>query len=447
MSARHPHQLIETLENRLLMARVAGIDVSHWQGTINWASVAASGKEFVFQKATEGINYVDPTAAGNTAGAAAAGLLVGVYHFAHPDTNSAVAEANWFVQNASSYASTGDLRPVLDLEDGATLSAAALSQWVNDYCTTVRNALGVDPVIYCNTNYATNEVDASVTSHDLWIANWSTAYGDPNTTGSPPCGAWGANNWDFWQYSSTGSVSGISGAVDLDVYQGDRAALEANFVIGNTPPPPDPGTINGSVFEDVDGDAALDAGEPMLSGRTVYLDADNDAVLDAGETSALTNASGQYSFSVMPGTYTVRQVVPAGWYQTVPASNGARTAVVTSGGTTNLFAFGSAAYGSISGSIFRDSNRNGVRDAGEAGISGWTVYLDANNNGRFDGGEVSTTSNAAGDWSIGTLKTGSYAVRVVAKGKKVTWTTPPGGAFSHTLFSGTTITGDVFGAA
>ncbi|MEA2710135.1 MAG: lysozyme [Phycisphaerales bacterium] len=444
MSRPRPQQLIETLEKRLLMARVAGIDVSHWQGTINWANVAAAGKEFVFHKATEGIDYVDPTAATNNAGAAAAGMLVGVYHFAHPDTNSAAAEANWFIQNASQYASTGDLRPVLDLEDGATLTPAALSAWANEYCLTVKNALGVDPLIYLNTNYATNEVDASVTSHDLWIANWSTAYGDPMTTGSPPVGVWGAGNWDFWQYSSTGTVSGISGAVDLDVYQGDRATLVANFVVGNTPPPQNPGTINGSVFQDTNGNAALEAGEPMIAGRTVYLDADNDAVRDASETLTATNASGQYSFTVNPGTYTVRQVVPAGWYQTVPASNGARTATVTSGGTTNLFAFGSAAYGSISGSVFRDTNSNGLRDAGETGLSAWTVYLDANNNGILDTGETSAVTNAVGDWAFNNLKTGNYVVRVVLK-KKFVRTAPTGGMFTHTLFSGTTIAGDLFG--
>jgi GH25 family lysozyme M1 (1,4-beta-N-acetylmuramidase)/uncharacterized protein (DUF2141 family) len=440
-----PHrQPVEVLEKRLLMARVAGIDVSHWQGTINWSSVAAAGKQFVFHKATEGTNYVDPTAATNNAGAAAAGLLVGVYHFAHPDTNSATAEANWFIQNAGQYANTGDLRPVLDLEDGSTLTASALATWVNTFCSTVQSALGVDPLIYCNTNYATNEVDATVTSHDLWIANWSTAYGDPNTTGSPPSGVWGAGNWDFWQYSSTGSVSGISGAVDLDVYNGDLASLQANFVIGQTPPPPTPGTISGSAFEDLDGDAALDTGEPMLASRTVYLDGDNDGILDAGEPTTSTNASGQYSFTVNPGVYTVRQVMPAGWYQTVPLNNGARTATVTAGGTTNLFAFGSARYGSISGSVFRDSNGNGVRDANESGLSGWTVFLDADNDGRLDAGEVSTSSNAAGDWSLANLKAGTYTVRVVAK-KKFTTTTPAGGAFTHTLFSGTAITGDQFG--
>src|SRR5215210_3716494 len=98
--------LIESLESRTLMTRVPGIDVSHWQGTINWAS-AAAGKQFAFTKATEGTTYVDPTVATNTSGAQNAGLLTGVYHFAHPDTDTAASEAQHFVAAAAQYAANG----------------------------------------------------------------------------------------------------------------------------------------------------------------------------------------------------------------------------------------------------------------------------------------------------------------------------------------------------
>jgi GH25 family lysozyme M1 (1,4-beta-N-acetylmuramidase)/uncharacterized protein (DUF2141 family) len=444
LSAVAAGKVLESLERRLLMSRVQGIDVSHWQGTINWSSVVGAGKQFAFQKGTEGVTYVDPTASTNTAGAQAAGVLIGVYHFAHPETNSAVAEANWFVQNAGQYMTSGFLHPVLDLESGSTIGRTALSQWVNNWCSTVQASIGVDPIIYCNTNYATNYLDSTVTTHDLWIANWSTSYGDPLTTGSPPTGAWGSagQTWDFWQYSSTGAVSGISGNVDLDVYNGDYATLQSNFVIGSTPPTP--GTIAGSLFLDNNGNGALDTGESLIPDRTVYIDANNNAALDTGELSTLTDSTGHYSFSVNPGTYTVRQVVPAGWYQTVPASNAGRTATVTSGGTTNLFAFGSAQYCSISGSIFRDTNGNGTWDTGESALASTTVYIDANNNGRFDAGELSTVSDAAGNWSLSNVTVGTYTVRVVVKKRSVV-TAPPGGAYTHTLFSGTTITGDLFG--
>ncbi|HTL31434.1 MAG TPA: glycoside hydrolase family 25 protein, partial [Tepidisphaeraceae bacterium] len=203
---------IESLESRLLFARTLGIDVSHYQGTINWASVAADGKKFAFQKATEGISYVDPTVGTNTSGAKANGILVGVYHFAHPDTDTAASEAAHFLSGAANYIKAGFLQPVLDLEDGASIGKAALSQWTNDWCNAVKNAIGVQPIIYCNTNYATNYLNSTVAQWPLWIANWSTAYGDPTTTGKPPTGVW--SNFTFWQYTSSGSVSGISGRVD-----------------------------------------------------------------------------------------------------------------------------------------------------------------------------------------------------------------------------------------
>jgi GH25 family lysozyme M1 (1,4-beta-N-acetylmuramidase) len=434
---------IEVLENRLLMTRVQGIDVSHWQGTINWSSVASAGKQFAFQKATESNNYVDPTMTTNLSGGTGAGLLMGVYHFARPTQNDAVTQANYFVDNAGQYMTGGFLHPVLDLEDGSSLGKTALSQWVNTFCNTVMSRTGVDPVIYCNTNYAANYVDSTVAAHDLWIANWSTSYGDPLTTGSPPDGVWGSGNWDYWQYSSTGTVSGVSGNVDLDVYNGDYAALQANMVIGATPP--SPGTITGATFEDTNGNGVLDAGEPATVGRTVYVDANNNSVLDSGEPSAVTDATGHYSISANPGTYTVRQILPGGWYQSVPANNAGRTATVTSGGTTTLFAFGSARYGSIGGRVFNDANSNGLLDTGENGLSGWTVYIDTNNNGKLDSGERSATTASDGSWLFDNLTADNYTIRVVQKNKHYKLTTPSTGSYSHTLFSGTSITDDLFG--
>src|SRR5262245_8479872 len=125
-------QLPEPLEPRRLMARALGIDVSHYQGTINWTSVAAAGKVFAFEKATESTNYTDPTLATNMTGGKNAGVLMGCYHFARPDTsaNDAVNEANYFVSVAGKYITTGWLHPVLDLEVGSALGKTALSQWV-----------------------------------------------------------------------------------------------------------------------------------------------------------------------------------------------------------------------------------------------------------------------------------------------------------------------------
>src|SRR5262249_47627407 len=163
---------------------------------------------------------------------------------------------------------------------------------------------------------------------------------------------------------------------------------------------------------------------------------DNDSKLDTGEASTVTSASGQYSFTVAPGTYTVRQVIPKGWYQTVPLNNAGRTATVTAGATVNLFAFGSARYASIRGTGLRDANGNRLRDHNEGGLSNGTVYRDADNDGVLDAAEVRTTSDSSGNWIFNNLTAGTHRVRIVQKSG---WalTTPLGGAFTHSLFSGT----------
>ena len=267
---------VERLESRTLMARTPGIDISHWQGAKTVAQLTQTyndGKRFMFHKATEGTDYLDPNAAGNIANARTAGLLVGVYHFARPDTNSAVTEANWFISQATQWATTSYLRPVLDLEDGASLSPAALSTWVNTWCTTVQNALGIDPIIYTNTNYATNELDSSVNTHPLWLANWQTSmYGDPITgTGNPPDGVW--NGWKFWQYDDSGTVAGFSSPIDVDVYNGDLLSLQQNFIIGTVPAKPaTPSPANGATGVNRNGLVLNWADSANATSYDVYLD-------------------------------------------------------------------------------------------------------------------------------------------------------------------------------
>ena len=195
-----------------------GIDVSHWQDAIDWLAVAAAGKTFAYIKASEDIDFVDPNYAVNRAGAAAAGLVVGAYHFAQPDATvgDAEAEADHFVDTAQPV--TGDLFPVLDLERTGGLSPAALTDWVRAYLQRIDDRLGVHAVIYCSPNFWTNNLGDTtwfaINGYEvLWIAHWTTAAGP-----TVPGGAWGANGWTFWQYTSNGVVPGIAGRVDLDRY-------------------------------------------------------------------------------------------------------------------------------------------------------------------------------------------------------------------------------------
>jgi lysozyme len=194
-----------------------GIDVSHWQGTIDWTRVATK-ERFAIAKATEGQTYTDPTYATNRSAARGAGVTWGAYHYAQPDltANDAVLEADHYVDTA--LLGSGDLRPALDLEVSNGLSTADLVAWVQAWVERVRSRVGAAPMIYTNPSFWQNHMGNTTWFADngyaLWIANWGVS------KPSVPASNWGGKGWTFWQYSSTGSVPGISGDVDLDRFNG-----------------------------------------------------------------------------------------------------------------------------------------------------------------------------------------------------------------------------------
>ena len=144
-------------------ATVPGVDVSHWQGTVNWQNVYSSGQRFAFAKATEGTSFTDPQFTINIANGKTAGMLMGAYHFARPDVNTdAAIEARYFTSIARPYLSRGYLRPVLDLEKGSSLGKTALSNWVKTWMDTVKTDTGIEPIIYVSSNYANNYLDNSI---------------------------------------------------------------------------------------------------------------------------------------------------------------------------------------------------------------------------------------------------------------------------------------------
>ncbi|HEX3598580.1 MAG TPA: glycoside hydrolase family 25 protein, partial [Lacipirellulaceae bacterium] len=229
-------------------ARAAGIDVSHYQGTItaaNWVSVANSGISFAWSKADEGNvdAYNDSTFINNVNRGTAAGIYMGAYHYARPDLNSdANVDAAHFVAIAGPYLTNGHLRPMLDIENESFgLSTTALSNWINTFCTyvTTRYGMSADPLIYMSESRLGSEVNSSVAVHGLDVAQYpSSAVDPPLPTGNPSgTGVW--PTWNFWQYSSSGRVPGIGGGtanVDVDVANGDTNYLQA-YVIGGTTPP------------------------------------------------------------------------------------------------------------------------------------------------------------------------------------------------------------------
>jgi len=206
---------------------VKGVDVSHWQGSIIWPEVYSAGYRFAFVKASEGVGWVDPNFEANMKGGRNAGLFMGAYHFARPDLgNNPKDEAEYFISVASEYLCEGFLRPALDLETGSALGKDALSNWVRIWMETVKNETGIEPIIYVNSYYANNYLDASLAKYDLWIADWTY---DPSA--SPNTGIW--ETWSFWQYSDKGSVPGITGNVDLNLFNGNMQRLYNAFAISN----------------------------------------------------------------------------------------------------------------------------------------------------------------------------------------------------------------------
>lgn len=230
--------------------RPLGIDVSSYQGSsIDWVSVKTSGVSFAWCKATEGVTFVDSTFTINMANARAAGVLIGAYHFARPDLHLGPAGAAQEATNCwnvvSNYLKGGNayLMPVLDIEQnlsGATpaYTKATLSQWVNAWCSNIlqraaANGVTVTPVVYTYVSYASTWLDGSVTQWPLWMAQYP-ASPNPQTGAPSSIAPW--SSWRAWQYSSTGTVPGVPGNCDLDVFNGTMGSLAA-LVIGGIAPP------------------------------------------------------------------------------------------------------------------------------------------------------------------------------------------------------------------
>ena len=211
------------------------IDVSSWQTGIN---VTTSGAQIVVAKATEGIGYVNPDCDRVVQDALAAGQGVGVYHFAHTE-NSALSEANYFIDNTRGYVGKG-IVPILDWEPSAPWDTG----WALTWLRTVEAAWGTKPIIYMNqsteNSYDWNSVVAG--DYGLWIAAYTLGY-TPIYGFNPPSAQPTLYHWPFaaaWQYTSTGYVGDWGGALDLSVVYGDLDTWYAYAGSGQVAPAPAP---------------------------------------------------------------------------------------------------------------------------------------------------------------------------------------------------------------
>jgi lysozyme len=178
---------------------IPGIDVSHYQGDIDWQEVAQSGIKFAYIKCTEGWSFVDPKFEQNWAEATNAGILCGAYHF--------MTDCDPILQ-ASLLRKTGPafgLPPALDIELPSITRKA-----VNAFLHAVKL-----PVVLYLDAWLLDEFEDAQALGPLWVAHYGAA--------QPAIGTW--PKWTFWQHTASGQIPGITGAVDLDWFNGTEDDL------------------------------------------------------------------------------------------------------------------------------------------------------------------------------------------------------------------------------
>ena len=197
--------------------RVHGIDVSHYQGDIDWKMLGQTRQgqfpiQFIFMKATEGGDYTDDRFAANFDSARVHGFVRGAYHFYNPKTD-ANKQADFFIQSVK--LEPGDLPPVLDIEKkGKDMKKLQvdLKVWLRK----VENHYGVKPIIYASYKFKTRYLNDSVfNTYPYWIAHYyvdSVRY---------------EGDWRFWQHTDVGTLPGIDEKVDLNIFNGGKSELDA----------------------------------------------------------------------------------------------------------------------------------------------------------------------------------------------------------------------------
>ena len=202
-----------------------GIDVSHYQGTVDWKKVAAGGEAFAYAKASESCGGADPYFADNWASIKSVGMLRGAYHFFHPDQDPA-KQAQVFLAalskaNGSPTLAPGDLPATLDLEVTAGERPADILAGAKVWLTIVEQATGRKPLLYTFTNFWKSQLGnpSTLSEYPLWVAE----YGCPAPV---PIGGW--QNYTIWQFGQQ-PIPGVTGSptVDVDSFQGTAADLRA----------------------------------------------------------------------------------------------------------------------------------------------------------------------------------------------------------------------------
>ena len=192
---------------------VHGIDVSAYQGRIDWPEVARNKVRFAFIKASEGGDLRDPRFASNWRNARAAGVLCGAYHYFQP-TRDGKTQADLFARTVP--LAPGDLPPVLDVEAANFHDVAVLRREIARWLRLIEAHYGVRPILYSNHSYYQRHLAGHFDDYPLWLAHYEV---------ERP--ALPRSKWIIWQHSDESHVPGIRGMVDFNVFQGSFQELQA----------------------------------------------------------------------------------------------------------------------------------------------------------------------------------------------------------------------------
>jgi lysozyme len=194
---------------------IHGVDVSRYQGNVDWMAVHDGGVKFAYIKATEGGDRIDPKFLQNWRGAKAAGLPRGAYHFVYwcRPWNENMA---WFEKNVPN--DVDSLPPVLDVEatpDSPTcprhLERAATLREIKAMLVEMERFYGKKPIIYTTVDFYSSIIEGELTDYPIWI----------RSTKHRPSVKYGDRAWHFWQYQSDALVHGIPTKVDRNAFYGD----------------------------------------------------------------------------------------------------------------------------------------------------------------------------------------------------------------------------------
>jgi lysozyme len=201
---------------------IHGIDVSSYQGKIDWSMVKGMEEDsvhvtFAFIKATEGIMLVDPYFQRNWREGPKVGVICGAYHYFRPKY-SGKWQARFFLQNVKT--ESGDLPMVVDIEELDGVPQAKMRQELTDFLKQVEAKTKVKPIIYSGLSFYQDYLSGYFDAYPLWIAHY---YQPQLQTG-------GNIKWKFWQHSDKAKVNGINHVVDFNAFNGDSLAFRKMLI-------------------------------------------------------------------------------------------------------------------------------------------------------------------------------------------------------------------------